>query len=528
MSLIEIVKFFLSLLIALVPGLAFYSLVAMVIVRVRERTYPPKAPEFYPDRHIYYPHRTQSFLKMLYMFCLAAALCLIIPFVVTLISYRLFRGGAVVVALAALAGGIIVMRRLIKESSGSVADYMIVTSEALIVHYRSGRLEQYAWRNHSGYDNGEGGIVYIVFRAQNGTESRISMGGLSENDFLLLRKDLETIKKSGNLSGNGPQMRTGRTDTENRAVNTPHAGAGATVVTRKTAVQTQTEKAALYADPAAYSAYLKQEAAKLTAEQRRELVKIIESGYMMPAIKQCREWTGLGLKEARDMVDAWKSCLADESGIRPSAEAMPGVSSVAAAMPEARPGVQSGTAAQPEVQSFTAAMPEIQSGVQPFTAEMPGVQPVAAAMPEEGPAAAAEARREALPAYSVDAALPENTEEKKELSWTLRITDKEQGVTDKRSLERNIDQAIVDIGRKREEFLVLAPSEPVRGIRFMQVCPDTNGIYFHVEASFGEKNEQGRPKLLGRDRLMSWEARNICMAFYLGEEIPMTDWSEVK
>ena len=500
---IEIVKFFLSLVIGLIPGLAFYALIAMVVVHTKQRANPPKAPEFYPDRHIYYPHRTQSFLKMLYMFCLAAALCLIIPFVVTLISYRLFRGGAVVVALAALAGGIIVMRRLIKESSGSVPDYMIVTSEALIVHYRSGRLEQYAWRNHSGYDNGEGGIVYIVFRAQNGTESRISMGGLSENDFLLLRKDLETIKKSGNLSGNGPQMRTGRTDTENRAVNTPHAGAGAAAVTRKTAVQTQTEKAALYADPAAYSAYLKQEAAKLSAGQRRELVKIIESGYMMPAIKQCREWTGLGLKEARDMVDAWKSCLADESGIRPSAEAMPGVSSVAAAMPEARPGVQSGTAAKPEVQPFTAAMPEI--------------------LPS-----AADEHQEAQAVYAADTALSENTEEKKELSWTLRITDKEQGVTDKRSLERNIDQAIVDIGRKREEFLVLAPSEPVRGIRFMQVCPDTNGIYFHVEASFGEKNEQGRPKLLGRDRLMSWEARNICMAFYLGEEIPMTDWSEVK
>ena len=160
---------------------------------------------------------------------------------------------------------------------------------------------------------------------------------------------------------------------------------------------------------------------------------------------------------------------------------------------------------------------EAQPEVQPFTAAMPEILP-----------SAADAHQEALAVYAADTALSENTEEKKELSWTLRITDKEQGVTDKRSLERNIDQAIVDIGRKREEFLVLAPSEPVRGIRFMQVCPDTNGIYFHVEASFGEKNEQGRPKLLGRDRLMSWEARNICMAFYLGEEIPMTDWSEVK
>ena len=523
---IEIVKFFLSLVIGLIPGLAFYALIAMVVVHTKQRANPPKAPEFYPDRHIYYPHRPLRFLKLLYMFYLGAAFCLILPFVVALISFRLFKGGAVPLAMAALVGGILVMIRRVKESSGSVADYMIVTSEALIVHYRSGRLEQYAWRTHSGYDNGEGGIVYIVFRAPNGTESKISLEGLSENDSLLLRKDLERIKKSGNLSGNGSQMQTGRADTENRAGNTPHAGAGAAAVPKKTAVRTQSEKAALYADPAAYTAYLKREAAKLSAEQRRELVKIIESGYMMPAIKQCREWTGLGLKEARDMVDAWRSCLADESGIRPSAEAMPGVQSATVAKPEVQQGVQSVAAAKPEIQpgvsSAAAAMPEVQPGAQSFTAVKPEARPGVQSV------TAAEARQEALAAYAADTALSENTEEKKELSWTLRITDKEQGVTDKRSLERNIDQAIVDIGRKREEFLVLAPSEPVRGISFMQVCPDTNGIYFHVEASFGEKNEQGRPKLLGRDRLMSWEARNICMAFYLGEEIPMTDWSEVK
>ena len=112
-------------------------------------------------------------------------------------------------------------------------------------------------------------------------------------------------------------------------------------------------------------------------------------------------------------------------------------------------------------------------------------------------------------------------------SWTLRITDNEQPVSDARSLERTIDAALSAIGRKNEEFFVLAPAEPVRGITFMQVCQDKNEVYFHLEAGLTEKNGQGHPKILCKDKLMGWEARNLCISFYRGDDVYMSDWYEL-
>ena len=53
-----------------------------------------------------------------------------------------------------------------------------------------------------------------------------------------------------------------------------------------------------------YEKYLKEEADKrLSSSQKQDLVHMIQMGDKMNAIKRCREWTGLGLREAKDMVE---------------------------------------------------------------------------------------------------------------------------------------------------------------------------------------------------------------------------------
>jgi hypothetical protein len=41
----------------------------------------------------------------------------------------------------------------------------------------------------------------------------------------------------------------------------------------------------------------------LTKEQKEEIIELIKENRMVVAIKMVREWTGLGLKDARDVVN---------------------------------------------------------------------------------------------------------------------------------------------------------------------------------------------------------------------------------
>ena len=73
---------------------------------------------------------------------------------------------------------------------------------------------------------------------------------------------------------------------------------------KKANQQFMEEKQKLYADTKRYEAYLKEESSKrLSSSQKQDLVRMIQLGDKMNAIKRCREWTGLGLKEAKDVVD---------------------------------------------------------------------------------------------------------------------------------------------------------------------------------------------------------------------------------
>jgi ribosomal protein L7/L12 len=272
-----------------------------------------------------------------------------------------------------------------------------------------------------------------------------------------LREDLDRVKQTGNIAG-----------------------------IKKTSAGASAVQNADYDDPQLYAAYLKKEAAKLSAEQKSELLRMIEAGDKLNAIKYCREWTQLGLKMAKDIVDSYQTCLMDS-----------------------------------DVQSMETIMPTVTQPVTP--ADIPAVAPTVS--PETTAAFMSQITAPVTSISGFNFDMPQAGQNN--TFWLLRITDKEQSVTDARSLERNIDNALSEIGRKNEEFFVLVPSEPIRSITFMQVCQDKNDVYFHIEAGLTEMNAQGRPKILCKDKLMGWEARNLCMSFYRGDEIYMSDWYEL-
>lgn len=567
----DMAQIFLHTMTGFIPAVLFYSCIAMAVIRAKISNQNTKPAEFYPNKHIYYPQRVFPFFKVVIYVATAIFFCFALPYMAMFISFIILRSVAFPVAAIVFVFGLLIAIKIIKRPDGSAVESITVDSSELTVKYRGGSTEKYVCRQYAGYNNAGASGTVLAFRDENGAEIDLSIGSLTDWDNNMLKSDLERVRQTGNIAemkkpvyAKEAGIQTAQTaqqkreeyytdpanyerhlqrvadklmpdkkeeiikfinEGENlRAITVCHKQTDCSIseardivasykkyllgISEQTGpatyeemrgmglapVRSKEEMDAISADPLRYAAYLKEEAGKLSAERRQELVALIESGDVMNAIKRCRELTHLGLKQAKDIVDSYQTCLLDDDAQSIAAVTpvvAPAVTPVAAAvvsqpvMPAEIPTVT------PEVTSmFTSQITPAVTPISGFGFDMPGT------VPNSGP-------------------------------WTLRITDNEQSVTDARSLERTIDNALSDIGRKNEEFFVLAPAEPQRGISFMQVCQDKNDVYFHLEAGLTEKNAAGRPKILCKDKLMGWEARNICISFYRGDDIYMSDWYEL-
>ncbi|MCR4584673.1 MAG: G-protein coupled receptor [Lachnospiraceae bacterium] len=534
-----------------IPAVLFYSVIAVAVIRFRLRVEDAKPAEFYSNRHIYHPQRVIPIFKVVLSVAAAIFFCFMLPYMAMYISFNSVGYHMYPLALIVFFAGLALTIMIIKRPDGSTVESLTVDSAALTVKYRGGGTESYECRQYAGYNSEAAGCTVFVFRDGNGTEVKLPVRGLPDWDMNMLREDLDRVRQTGNIAavkkssagaGAGSVKQTAQitpakqaaqkkreeyyADPANyerhlqrvadklmpakkaeiiklinegeklRAVTMCHKQTDCSLKDAKDIVEsykkylsgaeeqpgrdtddeirgmgaetlrTKEDTDSFSADPGQYALYLKEEAGKLSKERREALLALIRSGDMMTAVRQCREWTHLGIKQAKDLVESYRTYLIDSN--EPD---------MVMAMPEA-------------VSTFMPQLPPPSMPVYGFGYDMPGTEP------NRG-------------------------------SWTLRVTDNEQSVTDARSLERNIDAALSGISRKKEEFFVLAPAEPIHGISFMQVCQDKSGVYFHLEAGLEGVDAQGRQKIFCRDKLMGWEARNLCLSFYRGEEIYMADWNEL-
>lgn len=111
------------------------------------------------------------------------------------------------------------------------------------------------------------------------------------------------------------------------------------------------------------------------------------------------------------------------------------------------------------------------------------------------------------------------------IQWTLRVAEDEMPV-ESETFEINLDNFLQDLEMGDIEFIVLAPSETVNGITFLQVASNDNG-YMHVEAGLDEKNSQGWPRILYRDDISIGECLDMFIEFYREGRVDTTDWEDL-
>ena len=112
-----------------------------------------------------------------------------------------------------------------------------------------------------------------------------------------------------------------------------------------------------------------------------------------------------------------------------------------------------------------------------------------------------------------------------DIQWTLRVAEDEMPV-ESETFEINLDNFFQDLEMGDIEFIVLAPSETINGITFLQVASNGNG-YMHVEAGLNEKNSQGRPRILYRDDVSVGECLDMFVAFYREGKVDTVGWEDL-
>lgn len=92
--------------------------------------------------------------------------------------------------------------------------------------------------------------------------------------------------------------------------------------------------------------------------------------------------------------------------------------------------------------------------------------------------------------------------------------------------KEKLDELLQKVDENQEEFMIVDPPAPVGDCNFIQLCPDINGIGFHLEVSLRKRD--GGSLLLGKDALSTDQVREMILDFVERHAIPDTcGWEEI-
>ncbi len=495
--------------------------------------------QLFPNRHTYFPYSYTKAYKVSRFLLLFTTFFCVLPFMTWLLVDQIGNREDLLLPMMAvwmIFGATRIAADVRKQDAGDV-ECVVIDPQTLTIKYRVLPPECYKVSHFAVQEYINGEIAFpLVFKNEDQTEAKLWLKFLGKQDKRLVAKDLETLQKTGALPGMAQNANVAAPIEQGEAVRTKHMAANAKMQQRRE------KREEYYADPANYARHLQRVADKLPANKKADVVKYMEQNEKARAVAVLVNQTGCAAKEAKDIVENYRKYLLGETTAEPAAET-PALSLEELAQLQEDPAKYAAYLKE-QVAKLSA---QQKATILQLIRENQKIQAIKEC--REALRLGLKEAKDIVDNY--ETCLLENdtafstTGEKEDAtraavieepvvtpalnaSWTLRVTDDEQVIQDERQLRSEIDRALTEVAMCREEFLVLAPSEPVCGITFLQVARDANGLFFHIEAGTLEKNAQGRPKIMCRDGLMSSDVMDLCAAYYLGEQISLTGWYELQ
>ena len=273
----------------------FVYLIITASMFARQKSSTCKPNEYLSDRLVFYPCGYTKKLKVMALITFFGFLVLL-P---TAIAYGIGRvyldDRAWIPGLIAFGIGLLILIIIGSKPFCFKESCLVIDDQKVTVKYKDGEMEDKVFYI-SKYDHFRRETKYVasmlVFNGYEGDEE-LSLHFLRSNDAVTVGAMVDFIKKNGRV----PVVAqvASKQEAQQRIAEQHKADVAAFA-------QAQQE---LFNDVPRYNAYLENVFSKLPGEKRSQITELMRQNRKLEAIKEAREYTGEGLKIAKDLVEKY-------------------------------------------------------------------------------------------------------------------------------------------------------------------------------------------------------------------------------
>ena len=273
----------------------FAMLIITGVMFARQKNTTSKPNEYLADRLVFYPCGYTKKLKVIAMITFSGYL-VILP---TAIAYGVGRAyledRAWIAALIAFGIGLLIMFLIGRQPFCFKESCLIIDEQKVTVKYKDGEKEDKVCyvSQYDHYSRETRNLPpKLIFAGYEGEEI-LSLHFLRSNDAVTAGKMVEFIKK------------TGRVPVVQQVASKQEAQQKIAEQGRKEVEALAQAQQELVNDAPRYKSYLEKVLDKIPDAEREKIAGLVRQGRKIEAIKEAREYTGEGLRIAKDLVDRY-------------------------------------------------------------------------------------------------------------------------------------------------------------------------------------------------------------------------------
>jgi ribosomal protein L7/L12 len=273
----------------------FVMLIVTGSMFARQKNSTSRPNEYLPDRLVFYPCGYTKKLKVNALIAFTGFLVILPTAIAYGIGWVFLDDKAWIPAVITFAVFFFILLIIARQPFCHKEACLVIDDQKVTVKYRDGELEDKVFYI-SKYDHYNNATKYVapilVFSGYEG-EEELSLHFLRINDAITVGKMVEFIKANGRIP---VIQQVGSKQEAQQRIAEQHKAYVAAVAR---------EQQELMNDGPRYTAYLEGVLAKIPEDRKARFAQLMKQNQKLQAIKECREFTGEGLKIAKDLIERY-------------------------------------------------------------------------------------------------------------------------------------------------------------------------------------------------------------------------------
>ena len=273
----------------------FVMLIVTGSMFARQKNSTSKPNEYLSDRLVFYPCGYTKKLKINALITFTGFLVLLPSAIAYGIGWVFLDDKGWIPALITFAIGLLILILIASKPFRHKESCLVIDEQKITVKYMDGELEDKVFYI-SKYDHFQNATKYVapqlVFNGYEG-EEELSLHFLRLNDAITVGKMVDFIKRNGRVPV--IQQVGSKQESQQRIAEQYKADVEAFARAQEELVN----------DEPRYRAYLEGVLARIPDDKKARFAQLVKQKNKLQAIKECREYTGEGLRIAKDLIERY-------------------------------------------------------------------------------------------------------------------------------------------------------------------------------------------------------------------------------